>query len=180
MPQALMSLPSEKPSIQRADWYALRTRARHEKVVRDRLEQIGIEPLLPTMHRLSQWHDRRKLIETPLFAGYCFARFDLGERLRVLNTDGVAQIMGIGVVPTPLSADEVDSLLRMVASGRPLAPHPYLQEGQRVHVVRGPLEGATGIFLRRQHPCRLVLSVQLIQQAVSVEIDAANVEPLAT
>lgn len=176
--QALLSLPSEKPIIQRQDWYALRTRARHERVVRDRLQKIGIEPLLPTMHRLSQWVDRRKLIETPLFPGYCFARFGLGERLRVLNTDGVVQIVGSGIAPTPLSAEDVDSLLCMIASGRPLAPHPYLQEGQRVRVVRGPLEGVTGIFLRRQVPCRLVLSVRLIQQAVSVEINAADIVPL--
>lgn len=66
----------------------------------------------------------------------------------------------------------------LIASIHPLAPHPYLQEGQRVRVVRGSLEGATGIFLRRQHLCRLVLSVQLIQQAVSVEIDAADIVPL--
>ncbi|TAL09546.1 MAG: antitermination protein NusG, partial [Nitrospirae bacterium] len=55
-------------------WYAVRTRSRHEKLVRDRLAALGLEHLLPTVHRLSQWKDRKKEVEVPLFSGYCFAR----------------------------------------------------------------------------------------------------------
>ena len=65
-------------------WYALRTRSRHEKVVRDQLVHQGIEPLLPTVKRLSQWKDRRKEVEVPLFSGYCFVRFASGQKLPIL------------------------------------------------------------------------------------------------
>ena len=66
-------------------WYALRTRSRHEKIVRDQLASQGIEPLLPTVKRLSQWKDRKKEIEVPLFSGYCFVRFAVDHKLPLLK-----------------------------------------------------------------------------------------------
>jgi len=76
-------------------WYVLRTRSRHEKVVRDQLVQREIETFLPLYERWSRWKDRRKKVAFPLFPGYCFARFSLTERLRVLNCVGVVQLVGL-------------------------------------------------------------------------------------
>ena len=76
-----------------------RTKSRHEKIVRDQLANQGIEPLLPTVKRLSQWKDRRKEIEVPLFSGYCFVRFALERKLPVLKTIGVVDIVGAGPSP---------------------------------------------------------------------------------
>src|SRR3989442_11825859 len=80
-------------------WYALRTRSRHEKLVRDRLIGQGVEELLPTVRRLSQWKDRKKEIEVPLFTGYCFARFSWPRRSKVLMVSGVVDIVGSGLRP---------------------------------------------------------------------------------
>lgn len=92
------------PDADRAPrWYALRTRSRHEKHVRDRLVALGIEQLLPTVIRLSQWKDRKKKIEAPLFSGYCFAHFPLENRLTVLKVPGVVQIVGRTQGPAPMS-----------------------------------------------------------------------------
>ncbi len=156
-------------------WYAVRTRSRHEKLVRDRLVALGIEHLLPTVHRLRQWKDRKKEVEVPLFSGYCFARFGWPDRLAVQTVSGVVGIIGGGQRPEPIPDAEIDALKSLMASELPYDAHPYLREGMMVEVRRGPLEGVRGILLRKAKRHRLVISIHLIQQAAAVEIDASNV-----
>lgn len=161
-----------------ANWYALRVRAQQEKVVHQRVQALGVASLLPTTQRVSRWHDRRKIITEPVFKGYCFAQVDLSNRLPLLQIPGVVGLVSAGSTPVPLEMEDVHNLLGLLASGRPLIPHPFLTEGQPVQVQDGPLTGLTGLFIRRQGDCRLVIGVQLIGQSVSVEIDADQVEPL--
>ena len=156
-------------------WYALRTKSRHEKLVRDQLDKQGIEPLLPTVKRLSQWKDRKKEIEIPLFSGYCFVRFSRLEKTPVKKIVGVVEIVGSGNRPEPIPEQEIDALRLLMTSVLPYDPHPYLHEGMQVEVVRGPLQGAHGILLRKEKRHRLVIGVRLIQQAAAVEIDVKDV-----
>ena len=158
-----------------ARWYAIRTRSRHEKLVRERLVAIGVEHLLPTVFRLSQWKDRKKEIEVPLFSGYCFARFPWADRLAIQTVSGVVGIVGGGARPAPIPDVEIDALKSLMASELPYDAHPYLREGMVVEVKRGPLEGVRGILLRKAKRHRLVISVHLIQQAAAVEIDASDI-----
>src|SRR6476660_2292202 len=116
-------------------WYALRTRSRHEKIVRDQLENQGIEPLLPTVKRMSHWKDRKKEIEVPLFSGYCFVRFASEHKLPVLKTIGVVDIVGNGHSPEPIPDEEIVALRMLMTSVLPYDPHPYLHEGMHVEVV---------------------------------------------
>jgi len=159
-------------------WYALRTRARHEKLVRDRLAAQGGEPLLPTVTRLSQWKDRRKEIVVPLFAGYCFARFSWADRLAVQKTSGVVDIVGGGDRPEPIPDEEIEALKTLMASTLRYDASPYLREGMMVEVAKGPLNGVRGLLVRKGKHHRLVIAVHLIQQAASVEIDASEVAPV--
>jgi transcriptional antiterminator NusG len=159
-------------------WYALRTRSRHEKLVRDRLGKQGVEHLLPTLTRLSQWKDRKKEIEVPLFSGYCFARFSWQDRLPVLMVPGVVTIVGSGGKSEAISEEEIEAIKTLMTSALSYDAHPYLREGMTVEVIRGPLEGVRGILLRKDKRYRLVLSVHLIKQAAAVEIDAADVMPI--
>jgi transcription antitermination factor NusG len=163
---------------ERSRWYALRTRSRHEKLVRDQLNGQGIEPLLPTVRRLSQWKDRKKEVEVPLFSGYCFVRFASDQKVPVLKTVGVVDIVGGGVQPEPIPDEEILALQTLMASVLPYDPHPYLHEGMMVEVVRGPLQGVRGILLRKEKRHRLILGIRLIQQAAVVEIDVDDIAPL--
>jgi len=165
-------------SAPKSQWYALRTRSRHEKLVRDQLEKQGIEPLLPTVKRLSQWKDRKKEIEVPLFSGYCFVRFSQQDRLPVQKVSGVVEVVGTGSRPEPIPEEEIEALKTLMTSVLPYDPHPYLHEGMMVEVVRGPLRGVQGILLRKEKRHRLVIGVRLIQQAAAVEIDVRDVLPV--
>jgi transcription antitermination factor NusG len=165
----------EVPAGAGPSWFAIWTRSRHEKAVRDQLSQKRVEVFLPTVARWSRWKDRKKKIDWPLFPGYCFARFDPGDRLPILTCDGVVQIIGTDGVPTPIPDIEVESIRHLVESELSYDPCPLIKEGEMVKVVSGPLKGVVGRLVRKGSHARLVLSVDLIGQAVSVEVDAADV-----
>lgn len=157
-------------------WYAIRTRSRFEKVVRDQLVGRGIECLLPLYKRMSQWKDRKKQIEWPLFSGYCFGRFSLDERMPILQAPGVVQIIGSTRTAEAIPAHEIVAIQRMMASQRRYETYPYdLTEGMGVIVIRGPLQGLKGRFVRNTTSCRLIITVNLIQQAAAVEMAAEDV-----
>ena len=172
-PEAENAVPERAPR-----WYALRTRSRHEKRVEEQLSAKGIEAFLPLTERWSRWKDRRKLVAFPLFPGYCFARFPLAERVAVLSAQGVVQVLGTQGGPVPVPDPEIEAVRRLVTSTLPYDPHPYLQEGMRVEVLRGPLAGVQGVLLRKGARARLVIGVSLIRQGASVELDALDVRPV--
>ena len=169
----------ETPSVSDArcvpHWYVVRTRSRHEKVVRDQLIGREVETFLPLVERWSRWKDRRKKVAFPLFPGYCFARFPLVERLRVLNTVGVADLVGMCGRPEPVPDTEIGAIQLLAKTRLQYDPHPFLSEGMEVEVVRGPLAGVRGKLLRKDRMTRLVLAVTLIRQAAIVEVHPADV-----
>ena len=167
-----MTLPTDR----QVRWFAVWTRSRHEQVVREQLAQKHIEVFLPTVTRWSRWKDRKKKIDWPLFPGYCFARFNPRERLPVLTCAGVVNIISAeGGEPAPIPDSEIDGIRQLVESDLAFDPCPMIREGMMVEVVHGPLRGVIGRLLRKNEKARLVLSVDLIGQAVSVEVDAADV-----
>jgi len=159
------------------DWYALWTRSRHEQVVREQLEGRQIESFLPTVTRWSRWKDRKKKIAWPLFPGYCFARFNPRDRMPVLKCAGVVHIISFEGEPAPIPEHEIEGIRLLVESELACDPCPMIREGMMVEVMHGPLRGIVGRLTRKGAHARLVLSVDLIGQAVSVEVDAADVRP---
>jgi len=157
-------------------WFAIWTRSRHEQVVREQLLQKQIDTFLPTVTRWSRWKDRKKKIDWPLFPGYCFARFNPRERLPILKCTGVVTIISSqGGEPSAIPEHEIEGIRQLVQSDLAFDPCPMIREGTLVEVIHGPLKGVIGRLLRKSDKARLVLSVDLIGQAVSVEVDAADV-----
>ncbi len=157
-------------------WYAVWTRSRHEQVVREQLERKGLEAFLPTITRWSRWKDRKKQVDWPLFPGYCFVRFNGAERLPVLKCTGVVNIVSFDGDIVAIPEHEIESIRRLVESDLQFDPCPLIREGMMVEVSHGPLKGVVGRLVRKGSHARLVLSVDLIGQAVSVEVDASDVK----
>ena len=166
----------EHASANAIAWFALWTRSRHEQVVREQLEQKQIEAFLPTVARWSRWKDRKKKIDWPLFPGYCFARFNPRERLPILQCAGVVSIISFEGEPAAIPAHHIEGIRQLVESDLAYDPCPLIREGMMVEVVHGPLRGVIGRLVRKNEKPRLVLSVDLIGRAVSVEVDAADVK----
>ncbi len=164
--------------MEEPQWYALRTRSRHEKRVWAHVDHQGIEVFLPLIGRRSRWKDRTVLVQFPLFPGYCFARFTWQDRLRVLTAPGVVEVLGAGGRGVPVAEDEIEGVRRLIDSTLPVDPYPFLKPEMAVEVRRGPLKGLRGFLVRKASRARLVIAVSLIRQGASVEIDADDVIPV--
>ncbi len=159
-------------------WYAAYTCANHEKRVAEQLEGRTVEYFLPLYKSVRRWKDRRVELQLPLFPGYVFVRLPLRDRLRVLEVPSVARLVGFNGTPTALDDEEVERLRRALAHGVRAEPHPFLKVGRRVRITAGPLAGREGILVRRKGNLRVVLSVDLIQRSILVQIDSASLEPV--
>ncbi len=152
-------------------WFAIMARTGREKSSTLLLENAGYECLLPVSKYTRHWSDRKKEVEVPLFPGYLFCRMDPCNRLPVLMTPGVIQIVGAGKTLIPVQEEEIVAIQRVVRNGLVTMPWPYLQVGQVARIEEGPLRGMTGIIVRIKSGMKLVLSVSLLQRSVAVEID---------
>ncbi len=160
-------------------WYAAHTRARHEKCVDAQMAQRSIECFLPLFDSVRRWKDRRMRMRLPLFPGYVFVRVALRDRLQVLQIPGVVQLISFNGVPAPLEDEEIGNLRRALSDGVCARPHPFLSVGRRVRIRDGALAGCEGILNRWKGGVRVVMSIELIQRSISLEVDAASLEPAA-
>jgi transcription antitermination factor NusG len=159
-----------------ARWYAAYTSANHEKRVSEQLGAREVEHFLPLYASLRRWKDRRVKVTLPLFPGYVFVRTALLSRLQVLQVPGVVRLVGFHGSPAALPEDEIEALRTSLRDGLRADPHPYLTEGRRVRVLAGPLAGLTGILMRRKSGARFVVSVDLIQRSVALELSEADLK----
>jgi transcription antitermination factor NusG len=159
-------------------WFAAYTCANHEKRVAAQLTERAISCYLPLYESVRRWKDRKKRLERPLFPGYVFVHISMRDRLRVVQVPSLVRLVGFGGEPVAVRDEDIAAIrLCMEKKGR-MEPHPFLNTGQRVRIVRGALEGTEGILVRKKGTFRLVLSVGLIMRSVAVEIDSSDVEPI--
>jgi transcription antitermination factor NusG len=157
-------------------WYAAYTCAKHEKRVGAELHTRSVEHFLPLYSSTRHWKDRRVTLELPLFPGYIFVRIALRDRMQVLQIPSVVRLVGFNGLPTPLLDTEME-IMRSGFSNRLRAePHPFLTVGRRVRITNGPFAGLEGILKRKKGNLRVVLSLDLIQESVALEVDQTELE----
>jgi len=163
-----------------SQWYALYTRSRFEKKLLYELTLRQIEVFLPMREILSRWKDRKKKIWVPLFPGYIFVNHvDTPEnRYRVLNVPGAVHFVDVGGRSNPVPEEQITAIRRFLETSLSVDPYPYVKIGTQVEVIAGPLAGIRGLLIEKRGKFCFVLQVDMIRQAISVEIDALDIRPL--
>lgn len=174
---------TESPDlVDRQLWYACRTRARAEKKVDRLLTTAGFTAYVPLIERLRQWSDRSKQVTFPLFPGYVFARFSLSTLPEIVRTPNLIEVVRVNGSPTPIRETEIESIRALVHGARGISEEPqahdYLVTGQEVQVIQGPFEGLRGILTEVRGKTRIVVRLEAIRQAVSVEMATHFVLPV--
>lgn len=159
-------------------WYAVYTCANHEKRVAEQFVRRSLEHFLPQYESVRRWKDRKARLRLPLFPGYLFVHTAPQDRLRVLQVPGVVRLVGFNGSPTPMPQEDIQRIREFLGQGWRAEPHPYLQVGRRARVMRGPLAAMEGIIVRRKNRSRLVLSFELIQRSMAIEIDEGDLAPV--
>lgn len=163
------------------NWYALYVKANHEFVTYDELSRKRIETFLPTVRKLRQWKDRKKRLDFPIFPGYLFVHVPSSPEyfLDVLKTRGAINLLSACPGhPTPVSKEEIDSLMIIVQGMTDFDIYPNLKEGTRVRVRRGPLEGALGVLVKKEAQYTFLVNLELLGRSIGVKIFADDLEEI--
>ena len=165
-----------------AKWYAVHTRSRFEQKVYDGLCGKSIETLLPKMQVMSRRRDRRKKILVPLLPGYVFVQTDLNveEYWDIIKTVGVVRMVGFHSSPVPVKEEEISSLMILNGTDRTVQNRRYMNKGDRVMIMEGPLKGLAGFYLRHKGQAdKVVVSVELLHRSLVVEIEDWALEKIS-
>ncbi len=166
-------------SRQDLPWYAIQVQSRLGSVASATLRGKGYDEFLPLYRSRRRWSDRMKELELPLFPGYLFCRLDVHDRLLpILTAPGVIGIVSAGKTPIPIDDEEIEAIRAVLRSGLAAQPWPFLQVGSKVYIERGPLTGLEGIIANTDKVYRLIVSVNLLQRSVAVEIDREWARPI--
>ncbi len=171
-------LPPAHLAPAESNWYAVWTRARHEKRVAQELQESRIVTFLPLLQQIHQWSDRRRKVEVPMFSCYAFVRIaqEAEERRKVLRTPGVLGFVGSERRGTPIPDHEIENLQSAIREKIPCAAHPFINTGQRVRIRGGSLDGMEGILVRQGGEHSAVVSVELLRQSISIRIEGYQIE----
>lgn len=142
------------------------------------LESKGYRQYAPVYRKDSRWSDRVKVLDLPLFPGYVFCRMDVALRRPVVTIPGVLNVVGFGKEFVPIPDDQIRAIEDIIRSGLPSRPWPFIQEGQRIRVRMGVLQGLEGVLVQIKNEYRVVVCVPMLQRAVAVEIEREWIQPL--
>jgi transcription antitermination factor NusG len=176
--EPVSSSPLGDGAPENVHWFAVRVRSHFERITVAHLRQRGYEEFAPSYKTERQWSDRKKELDQFLFPGYVFCRFNPENRLAVLTTPGVVDLVGFGKTPVPIPDQEIQRVRQMVQSGLLISPWPYLEVGQTVLIERGPLAGLEGILAEVKGRYRLIVSVNLLKRSISAEVERSCVRPV--
>jgi transcription antitermination factor NusG len=162
-------------------WFAVWTRSKQEKVVAATLNELGVHHYLPLKSELRKWSDRKQIVETALFSGYLFVNINVltNSRLQVLKIPGVGALVGNQMGPLPIPDQQIEDLRRLITVGIECSVQPLLKVGDRVRVVHGALAGIEGTLIRTNSAFRLLVSIEMIRQSLSVSVLRSDVELVA-
>jgi transcriptional antiterminator NusG len=153
------------------------TYPRREKKVAAYFRDRAIEVFLPAYKAKHHWKNRQTaVVEIPLFPGYLFSRIQPQQRRSALGVSGVISILGDASSSATVPEHHIETLRSGLALGR-ILPHPQVEIGDRVRIIAGPMGGVTGILVHIRSEFRIVLSIEMIRQCVSIEVERDEIEP---
>jgi transcription antitermination factor NusG len=169
-----------EPEVAESAWFALRTRPRHERTVASQLDTLGFETFAPAISEVHHWSDRRKKVALPLFPNYSFVKLrpTVEERVRVLRLFGVNGFVGSRGHGTAIPDKQIDDIQTLLSNNVDFCLLPLLKIGQKVRVRGGCLDGIEGLLTGKHSDQTVLISVEPIEQSISIRIDGYSVEPI--
>jgi transcription antitermination factor NusG len=179
MRQGISTVPiSTDAAVAEAKWFAIQTRARHEKKVDAQLQEKGVVSFLPLSSEMHQWSDRQRVVHQPLFPGYLFVQISDSPDVRrsVLTTSGVCWFVGNQGMGLPIPGKQIQDIHTILSCAVPYSPFPFVRVGQRVRIRGGCLDGIEGILISKDSDQTVVVSVELVRRSLAVRINGYDIE----
>lgn len=165
----------DNPVANGRHWFALYTKPRHEFKAAEYLRDVSIEYYLPTIITTRKWSDRKKKIETPLFAGYIFIHANEKERNLSLQHNTIVKTICFLGKPSVIPDYQIENLRRMLTESPEVFVSNRIETGSQIKIVEGPFEGVTGIVQESESERWLFVTVDIVNRSVSVKLPKESV-----
>jgi transcription antitermination factor NusG len=161
-------------------WMVVYTRPRWEKKIHQKLLEKGVESWCPTQKRLSQWKDRKKIVEEVLFKGYVFVRVAETERVRVLQTDGVLNFVFWLGKPAVVREGEVEQIMYFLNekdAELTVQSREAFEKDTQIIVRQGLFMDQTGKVIKQAGNRRVFVALEYLGQVITVTFDRHQLAP---
>lgn len=161
-------------------WYAIYTKSRTEKKVKDELEYNNIECFLPLQKKLRKWHDRKKWVDMPLLSGYCFVYISRAEYDKVLQLHNVVCYVTFEGKAAVIPNNQIDALKKMLQQSdfEVSVSHENFEPGKKVEILEGSLIGLQGELVETRGKNKFILRLPEINSTFTVEVSASQISLL--
>ncbi|MFQ5648569.1 MAG: UpxY family transcription antiterminator [bacterium] len=160
-------------------WYAIYTRPRFEKKIDAELKRKNLHSFLPLHCVTRVWSDRIKKIQEPLFPSYLFVHANSRERYSALQSTGVVRVVSFNGQPVRIPDDQIEGIYKIIKFGYNPEPYQYLNYGDEVEIVSGPLRGLRGYYIEERGHDTLAVSVHAIQQSLTIQLGRGLIRKVA-
>ncbi|MCY1719080.1 UpxY family transcription antiterminator [Prolixibacteraceae bacterium Z1-6] len=162
------------------NWYAIYTRSRAEKKVEAELRANQIECFLPLQKKLRQWKDRKKWVDTPLMAGYCFVYINRKEYDKVLQFQNVVCYVTFEGKAAVIPSQQIHSLQKLLKQFEfeVTVSQENFEQGKQVEVIKGPLVGLRGELIDIRGKNKFILRVEKLESVFTIEISSEYISAL--
>lgn len=158
-----------------AGWHVLHVRPRREKKMADCCAKHGVEHYLPLREETKVYPRRKVTVRKPVFPGYVFAEFAPTDRATLLQSNHIARILVVEDQPSFLH--QLEQVRKALQADPTLGACAAFEQGKKVRITGGPFMGLEGVVQTRKGTARVLLNVEMIGQAVALEVDTGLLEP---
>jgi transcriptional antiterminator NusG len=171
-------------------WYSLQTYAGSERSVKtailNLIEEHNLgekikEVVVPTEDVIEVKDGKKKISERSLYSGYVFINVDLDTALQHLiqSIPRVSGFIGEANHPTPLSENDINTILDRVENRAAPKPKVFFENGEMVRIIDGPFANFTGTVdeYDLEHGT-LKLNVSIFGRSTPVDISYTQVEKI--
>ena len=173
--------PAADATSSSSTWHAYYTRARRERKLHRYLQERGYESYVPVAPRTRQWHDRKKLVEWPLFPSYVFARTGSESVREILATPGICEVVRFGSRAASITDAEIENIRRFAAAlaTTGCTPPPVaFENGQPVRVTAGPFRGVEGIVLEVRGSRRVLVGLRSLGAGFEIDVPVRSLSAI--
>lgn len=163
-------------------WHALYVRQKYERTISAKLDELGVENLLPLTKVLRVYKSQKRRVIVPMFPGYIFIKVQPGKRHHVTNLNGVYGFVKLGHEFQKVQDREIENiriLLENMDNYRDMRPEEYITRGSLIDVKEGPLCGMRGLVTGNKGN-RILVSLDSIRTAISISVPQHQVELMST
>jgi transcriptional antiterminator RfaH len=160
-------------------WFVLYTKSRNEKIVAERLTQIGIEVFCPVVKTTKQWSDRKKTIEEPLFKSYVFVRLEEKHRAKVFEVQGVVRYLFWLKQAAVVKDQEIQAIKDLLDQyDHKSISVTQLETSDRVKIKSGSLAETDGEIVGKQGK-KIYVHIESLQMTVTVDLTRTEVNKIS-